>query len=62
MFCAFGDIKNNLYCNFNLSLSITGNIKVLQEQLFFFHVHNPLNLTTRTSSRRLAQSIVDLAK
>jgi len=55
-----GDIKNNLYCNFTLSLSITGNIKVLQEQFFFSHVHNPLNLTT--SSRRLAQSIVDLAK
>jgi len=60
MFCAFGDIEDNLYCNFNLSLSITRNIKVLQEQLFFFHVHNPLNLTT--SSRRLAQSVLDLAK
>jgi len=33
--------------------------RVLQEQLFFSHVHNPSNLTT--GSRRLAQSFLELA-
>jgi len=49
-------------CNFTVSLSITGNIKVLQEQLFFSHVHSLLNLTTssRTVRCRFGQVTVSL--
>jgi len=49
-------------CNFTVSLSIAGNIKVLQEQLFFSHVHNLLNLTTssRTVRCRFGQVTVSL--
>ena len=49
-------------CNFTVSLSITGNIKVLQEQLFFSHVHSLLNLTTssRTVCCRFGQVTVSL--